>query len=190
MDSDEQLSPRDWWSREMYARFGVAIYLGQALELQLVNHLTAMRLGAGLDLDGIDDLMRRWFSQTMGAHVKEVAQELGVDSKTATLLQEALALRNWLVHHYFRAEVHRLGTVEGMRSISDDLRGYAEQLQRADAALTAETRQLMATYALTQEVVAAASDSFLADVKVGKEPADFRTWRGLFDEREPPGPAP
>ena len=172
----------------MYARFGLAVYFCQTLELQLVNHLAAMRVGSGLDLDGVDKLLREWFADVMGHHVREVSKQLAVSEHTAALLDAALVRRNWLVHHYFRARTDRLGTVEGKQAMVEELNGYAEQLQAADAALTAETTALMAERRLTAETIAAASEPFIAALRAGKILAGFAEWRALFDDREPTVP--
>lgn len=185
---DEQLAAQDWWTREMYARFGLAVYFCQTLELQLMNHLAVMRVGSELDLDGIDALLRQWFREGMGRHVRGVSNQLAVNKETAELLDAALALRNWLVHHYFRARTDRLGTVEGMQAMVEELDGYAEHLQAADAALTAETKTLMAKLGLPEETIGAVSEPFIVAVRAGQTPAGFAEWRALFDDREPPPP--
>lgn len=188
MGGHEQLTPEDWWTREMYARFGLAVYFCQTLELQLVNHLAAMRVDSGLDLSGVDGLLRGWFGDVMGRHVREVSTQLAVSEATAGLLGKALVRRNWLVHHYFRSRADRLGTVEGKQAMVAELNAYAEQLQAADEALTAETTALMTDRGLTPEAIAAASEPFVAALRAGQTPSGFAEWRALFDDREPPAP--
>lgn len=170
----------------MYARFGLAIYLCQTLELQLVNHLTAVRLGSGIDLDQVDELLRGWFGDTMGRHVREVSRELAVSEETAALLSSALRQRNWLVHHYFRSRADQLGSASGIRIMADEIQGYCTELLAADAALTAETTVLMTERGLAPTTIAATSEPFVAAVRAGQTPAGFPEWRALFDHREPP----
>ena len=169
----------------MYARFGLAVYFCQALELQLVNHLMAMRLGLDLDLDEIDDLLRCWFRQEMGKHVRGIKSQAGVSEQTAHILEAALVRRNWLVHHYFRSRADRLGTIDGLRSLVDELKGYSNELQEADAVLSAETQALMDRHGLNAEGVSAASEPFLAAISRGERPFGFTEWHDLFGDREP-----
>jgi hypothetical protein len=172
----------------MYAHFGLAIYFCQTLEMQLVNHLSALHLGRGLDLADADRLLRRWFGQSMGSHVQEVSRQLAVREETAATLKQALARRNWLVHHYFRSRVNQLGTIDGIRSIIEELRLYADEFQAVDAALTAETHALMASRGLSPKVVHEISLEWTSSIRRGETPDDFADWHATFGHREPPPP--
>jgi hypothetical protein len=185
MNSKAPLDDSDWWTREMYARFGLAVYFCQVLEVQLVNHLMAIRLGDGLDLAGIDRLLERWFSRPMGNNVANIKKEAAVSDSTATVLDQALKRRNWLVHHYFRSRTDKIATIAGQRTIVSELETICEEIQTADEILTAETLALMEKRGLSVEAVRAASEPFLAALYRGERPAGFNEWHDLFGRHEP-----
>lgn len=184
-DIDDRLPAPEWWERQVFARFGLAIYLCQALELQLVNHLTILHLNTGLDQAGIDRLLQRWFARTMGSNIREVNESLAVSLGTATLLDDALQRRNWLTHHYFRSRAVKLGTIKGKGEIARELDVHVERLQHADAALSAETTALATRQGLSRETLAAGVKEWTDAARRSDLPHGFDEWHALFGDREP-----
>ena len=88
--------------REVFARFGLAMYLAQCLERQLALIL-ATKYGPGptkITRTEFDNILADLFSRTLGLVTKiGKLAELGEDEKEQ--LQKALNKRNWLAHRYF-----------------------------------------------------------------------------------------
>ncbi len=97
--------------KEVYARFGLAVYYAQVLEHGLVNALLLLdfistRQGVACSREDwsadVDAFMDRHFEGTMGKLMKQLRKVTQVDLDTEDLLTAALKKRNWLVHDYFR----------------------------------------------------------------------------------------
>jgi hypothetical protein len=106
---DDQVLDRmdrgDWEQREVYAKFGLAIYFCQSLESQLVNYLALLgriRTGDPMTDADVDELFATLFSGTFGRNLKQVRDLLGDEWVLAEELTAALELRNQLVHHWMR----------------------------------------------------------------------------------------
>ncbi len=97
--------------KEVYARFGLAVYYAQVLEHGLVNalvvldlipnrrHLARSRDEWGTQFDAFTD---RHFEATMGRLMKNLRAVTQVHADLEKLLQDVLNRRNWLVHDFFR----------------------------------------------------------------------------------------
>jgi hypothetical protein len=69
----EEISPSEWEQREVYAKFGLAVYLCQCLETQLVNYVIALRAVSGdvVTRQDVDALFAELFGHTLGRNLKE-----------------------------------------------------------------------------------------------------------------------
>lgn len=97
--------------KEVYARFGLAIYWAQVLEYGLVNALVILDLiPSRRHLVGsrdkweitVDAFMDQHFEETMGRLMKNLRAVSAVPSGLEDLLRDALKRRNWLAHGFFR----------------------------------------------------------------------------------------
>jgi hypothetical protein len=141
----EPISREDWEQRQVYAKFGLAIYCCQCLESQLVNYLALLRrikTGRPMTGDEIDALFDRLFGGTFGRNLKEVRDLLGDQWAMAEELTSALNLRNQLVHHWMRDRALAQGTSRKRRAMVGELDEVIEQLETIDAKLTETTRRL------------------------------------------------
>jgi hypothetical protein len=90
-------------TREVYARYGLAMYFAQVVEHAIVNLMIALRLPQreALTKGDIDQFMDEAFSMTFGRLLKEL-RRMG---QSTHFLQRDLAqardMRNWLAHGTF-----------------------------------------------------------------------------------------
>ena len=89
--------------KEVFARYGLAIYQAQCLERQL-SMILATKYGPGLTRisgEELDQNLERLFSRTLGHLVREIRMLAELNEEEEERLREALLKRNWLVHRYF-----------------------------------------------------------------------------------------
>lgn len=158
-DSDlvvETIAKADWEQREVYARFGLAVYFCQALETQLVNYLALLRrvtTGQAMPTEEVDGLFDRLFRRTFGSNLRDVTELVGSDSVLVPTMAAALTLRNELVHHWLRDRAVEQGTSHGRLAVVEELKVAQAQLQRADEELRAQSKLLWARAGLSWDWV-------------------------------------
>ncbi len=89
--------------REVYARFGLAMYRAQCLERELALIL-ATRYGPDptrISEREFDAILEDLFSKTLGHLVGEIEKVAALSEEEKEQLQTALSKRNWLAHGYF-----------------------------------------------------------------------------------------
>lgn len=169
MDSD----PLDEQVKEIYANFGLAIYHAQCLEHALVNALVFIDLipnqresmnSSEEWAARVDSFMDSKFELTLGKMIRALAAVTSVGSQLHQQLAEALAKRNWLVHHYFRERSEAFLTTYGRASMLADLIECQEVFCAADDALDAVIRPAREKAGLTDEVLAEAYDKLRVEV--------------------------
>ena len=152
----EQLPKDDWEQREVYAHFGLAIYLCQCLESGVVNYLALLRankLGRRLTDAEYDELFERLFGGTLGRNLREVRDLVGDDWELAPELTAILKLRNDLVHHWMRDRALEQGTSAKRRATIAELESVAERLEATDAKLRTRVQHLLAAGGVTDDWV-------------------------------------
>lgn len=153
----EDLSPGDWEQRQVYAKFGVAVYLCQCLETQLVNYVIALRTVAGkvVTRQEIDSLFGELFGNTLGRNLKEAARVLDDDDDLSVELQPVLRLRNDLIHHWMRERALDQGTTKKRHAMIEELDAVIEQLEAADRQLVEKTQGLLERIGVSRSVIQA-----------------------------------
>jgi len=144
----QPLARGDWEQREIYAKFGLAIYFCQVVETGLVNYLllllraTETRATAPSD---VDELFIELFGGTLGRNVKRVKRVLGEhgDWLLADQMDDVLQLRNELVHSWMRTRSMLQGTSEGRLAMIDELEGATSKLGKANEALQDRTQAIL-----------------------------------------------
>ena len=144
----QPLAREDWETREVYVKFGVAVYFCQVVETALGTYLVLLRRmksGKATPPEKVDELMVKVFGNRFGQNIKEIRDLLGVEGKWIfdDDMRQALDLRNRLVHHWMRERVLELGTSENRHQLITELDDAIEQLQGADRLLTQRTKLLM-----------------------------------------------
>jgi hypothetical protein len=96
--------------REVYARFGLAVYFAQVFEAGAVNIIVLQDI---LDeqlrsASEVDEHFDRLFKAVLGRHVRTLSERL--PSTQLQLCRDALATRNRLVHHYWYEQIEKTMT--------------------------------------------------------------------------------
>jgi hypothetical protein len=149
--------------KEVYARFGLAVYFAQVLEHGIVNALvildlipTRRHLARSADEWGseVDAFMDRHFQAPMGRMMRNLRDITHVDDDLEQLLNEALRKRNWLVHHFFRERAAEFMSSPGREQMISEVDGCRDLFQTADKRLEAVVVPLRGKAGLTDELFA------------------------------------
>lgn len=148
--------------KEVYARFGLAVYYAQVLEHGLVNALVILDLipsrrhrarsseewGAE-----VDAFMDRHFEATMGRMMKNLRDVTQVGADLENLLRDALKKRNWLVHDYFRERASEFMSSAGREQMLREVDECRDLFQAADQGLEGIVAPLRSKAGITDELL-------------------------------------
>lgn len=109
----EDIDPESWLAREIFARFGLAMYCAQVLEHGIVNLWTGLRDGTITSREDMEADYMALFERTMGQLNTTLRSRRPDYSDVEDGLRRALALRNFLAHRYFRERAAAFMTKEG-----------------------------------------------------------------------------
>jgi hypothetical protein len=153
----EVIPADEWEQREIYAKLGVAVYLCQCLESQLVNYVVALHAISGnvVTRDELDVIFAELLGNTLGRNLRNAVRMLGDDEAVYDELASVLTLRNDLVHHWMRERALDQGTSEKRRVMVHELHSAIEQLEAADARLVERTQGLLEQRGVSPTVIQA-----------------------------------
>ncbi len=163
MNEDEQV-------KEVYAHFGLAIYLAQVLEHGIVNCLSISVLVPSRReniasqekwIQELDSFESMNFEKTLGQLIKFLKSEVNVAVDLEQLLKNALLERNRLVHRFFREKVEDFLIQTGRDKMVEELKSAQELFVKADRALDVFIRPLREKYGITDEFVNKIMDEML-----------------------------
>lgn len=157
----DMLDPEADQAREVYAHYGLAMFVAQLLEHELVTFVVVSRTigSAFVSVDERDALEAELFGSTMGRQLRHALAEARIGDAEGELLQAALRTRNLLAHDYFRERAEHLMSERGRNAMLDELERMRDELAAANDALTALTRVLMAQLGVTAEMIEAEVES-------------------------------
>jgi len=151
----EQLDLESEKAKEVYARFGLAMYQAQCLERQLAILLTT-KYGPDpqrMTRTQYNDLFESFFSKTLGTLISHLRKTVDIPDNLELTLTEALNKRNWLAHHYFWKRAGQFMTERGRMSMIHELQVIADFFALLDEQLTEITREWAEKHKITEEVL-------------------------------------
>ncbi len=147
--------------REVFARFGRAFYESNCLERQIVAVLLHIEWRANLK----PPMTRKQFKEDydrfygalqgmpMGRLVARAKALSGLPEDIRISLDQCLAARNNLAHHYYWDRSGDFAIVEGQRRMLEECDGYCALFEQTDAALVHFLRPWLARHGLTDEAI-------------------------------------
>ena len=141
--------------REVFARYGLAIYQAQCLERQL-SIILATKYGPGparISEKELDENLEVLFSRTLGHLVSEIRILAELSEEEEGRLREALRKRNWLVHGYFWDRAVEFLSESGRASMLRELNEAADVFNALDELFTNRTMEWGATVGITEQSV-------------------------------------
>jgi hypothetical protein len=161
--------------REVYAKYGAAMYFAQVLEHGLANFVIFSRAGKTLRSEAdADALFQELLSSTMGRQLREVLVEEDLPEELIARLRNALRIRNFLAHDYFREGSERFLSFSGRNEMLVELEALRAELAATDDELEGITRGIMVAKGITRETIEAELASLRARAE---EIRELRTQR-------------
>lgn len=157
--------------KEVYARFGLAVYCGQVLEHDLVNAMVFLdfipthgyKVSTRHEWETkVDSFMDHHLGTTMGRMLKNLAAVTTVPPDIEKLLREALQKRNHLAHDFFRERALDLMTQAGRERMLIEVDACRELFEKAAEALEAIVQPLRVRFGMTDESIEAKYQAILA----------------------------
>ena len=154
--------PEEEQVRDVYAHFGLAVYLAQCLEHGIANALVfadlipqkADHFPAREQWDeDFDAFMGSKFQATLGRLIEQLREVTQIEPDLEALLKRALQRRNWLAHHYFRERAEALVSQEGRRAMLEELQEAQQLFQKVDAMLFEVVRPIRERFGITDQVL-------------------------------------
>jgi hypothetical protein len=144
----------DEQTRDVYAHYGLAMYLAQTLEHGIVNALVILRLPEKdkYTRQDIDEFMEGRFQKTLGALLKHLKSEVELPSDLEPTLTEALNRRNYLAHHYFREKAECFVTRSGRDQMLQELQNDQQLFEIADEQLGKALKPFREKHGVTDSV--------------------------------------
>jgi hypothetical protein len=148
--------------KEVYARFGLAVYHAQVLEHGIVNALVVLdlipsrrHLTRSPDEWGsvVDAFMDRHFETPMGSMMRSLRGAAEVPSDLEDLLRNALKRRNWLAHDFFRERAHEFLTSAGRDQMLAEVDECRACFEAADKRLDEIIRPLRNKAGITDQML-------------------------------------
>ena len=148
--------------KEVYARFGLAVYYAQVLEHGLVNALLILdlvpsrpRIARSSEEWGaaVDKFTGRHFETTMGQMMKNLRDVTQVGADLESMLRDALQKRNSLVHDYFRERATKFMSSVGREQMLREVDEWRDLFDTADQHLEKVVAPLRTEAGITDEMV-------------------------------------
>jgi hypothetical protein len=150
----EDIDYESWQVRQVYAKFGLAIYHGQVLEHGIVNLLvwSGVTDGRYSSYAETETESAELFSRTMG-FLKKLLIDRSIDiTDLDDDLIRAVRLRNFLAHDYFRERASAFLTNEGRERMLIELDQAVSFLSEIDARLDPLTLKLVESLGLVDNM--------------------------------------
>ena len=103
--------------KELYARFGLAMYMVQAVERGIAT-LLATEYGPGvheITRTQYDELLQSLHKRTFGSLMRDLRRTMQqTPNNFEQTVKRALEYRNWLAHHYFWKRAAHFDSAKGV----------------------------------------------------------------------------
>jgi hypothetical protein len=148
-------------TRDVYAHFGLAVYLAQCLEQSIFLHLMfvdhfpkaiSKHWSREEWAAAFDSFESRELSQTLGKLIRRLKEAGQPTESIRTRLEDALRKRNWLVHGYFSDRATHFFSERGRSSMIEELQAAQAVFRHAAHEIDSVTRPIAHKYGLTDHV--------------------------------------
>jgi hypothetical protein len=155
INANASLNQEDAEIREVYARFGLAIYQAQCIEREMALVLTVSFKPRPRNAREFEALLERRYRKTLGALVTELRKADNRADELEAPLLATLEKRNWLAHHYFWDRAATFMTSKGRHAMVDELKLIAEEFDSLDKRLSEITERWRKKVGITDDVIEA-----------------------------------
>ena len=134
----EQLDPVSYQVREVYARYGLAMYQAQCVERQLAILLASEYRPDPPKITRYqyEQLLESHFERTLGALLRQLEKSISLPTDFENTLRVALGKRNWLAHRYFWERAGHFMSEKGRDKMLLELQEAIDYFENLDTKLT------------------------------------------------------
>jgi hypothetical protein len=134
----EEIDPTSYQVREVYARYGLAMYQAQCVERQLAILLASeYRPGPSkITRSEYEQLLESHFERTLGGLLRQLEKSIPLPADFEGTLRKALEKRNWLAHRYFWERAGHFVSEKGRDKMLLELQEAIDYFEILDARLT------------------------------------------------------
>ena len=153
--------------REVFARFGLAMYHAQCLERQIKLMFVSMYNQKFLQvpLTGRNPFLdEESIRKTLGQIKKELKEKASLSPTLETRLAEAVNLRNWLAHDYFRVREREMLALEGREKMISELQEKADWLQELDREFTDILKNWLCIMGISKEEIESEIENYFQEI--------------------------
>ena len=145
--------PEEYDEKEVYAFFGLAAYTAQVLERGVIIFSVVMRIGKipKVTRNLIDKLYADFESKTFGKLLKYERNSNVLQGDLLDDLDNALQLRNKLIHRYFYEHAENFMSIQGRKFMIDELRSMSDVFEKTDQKLETISLLLWEKYGVTKD---------------------------------------
>jgi hypothetical protein len=168
MAREDELDDHNYQVREVYAQFGLTVYLAQVLEKGVVNAVTLAEAIDQHDVrpsvpfpDLYDTLEAANARLPLGPLLKKFGRYVSEDPALLGSLTGALERRNHLAHHFFWDHANDMMSAAGREEMLAELLLLAEQMHQTDQLVTPVVRRQLRDIGWTDEAFDRAIDDSL-----------------------------
>jgi len=151
----ELLDAESYQIKEVYAHFGLAMFMAQGLEQTLAIALATV-YGPGtqrITRTQYDDLLKLNFRKTLGMLINQIRKTVELTEELEQMLSEALEKRNWLAHDYFRERAVVFNDENGRDSMIKELKETADFIEDVDYRFMAILEQWGEKHGVTEQII-------------------------------------
>lgn len=175
---DNELGNGDVAANEMLAAFGMAFFMANALEQDIINVMVLVWMTTQdhpPSSKEIGDVLDRHSRKTMGILLSDLKKLIGVEEALKDSLEEALDIRNWLAHRFFYDRGVEICTAPGKKVVTAELQSKASTLQHTRGKMLSIVQSLRDKTGITDDMLEQYHNELVSDYIDG-------TSRGVEDE--------
>jgi len=171
----EILDPESHQIREVYAHFGLAIYLAQCVEQAIILNLIFFDLyptavSSNQDnktwSDRFDKFEATEMKLTMGKLIKRLKNAGETTEAIELKLDEVVSNRNWLSHGYFNDRALDFTFEDGRTKMISELEVIQTLFREVDKMISEVTMPVARRYGLTEEMLDQMKSDMLTEHKL------------------------
>lgn len=156
--------------REVYSRYGLAMFMAQALEHGMVNAMLVLRLLPTVDSFtdreswnvAFDEFHDAHFAKTFGNMIRALERISAIPDQLITRLRNAKIHRDRLAHRFFRDHAENFSSDHGRVLMIADCERLIELFRGIDAEIDALTLGVRTQFGITDERVREYADKLKA----------------------------
>ncbi len=141
--------------KEIYACFGLSIYLMQCFEQQLMNMILiyARVNKIAVNVAEFDEIFEKNKTKTMGKLINSVFEEFEIKEKDRLDIWKLHNTRNYFAHHYFKDKISEWNGIEGRVKMLSEILEVISNTENLDTRLQLYEEPYYEKTKITEELI-------------------------------------